>query len=86
MGATWSTSANVADLRKLAASRDIHAGIVLLLDGGLRRDEQLDVLRRVFVALEAGDDLVNRLLTVDLDGGFSIDQVPPSGVGVVPDE
>jgi len=71
-------TANVADFRKLAAARDLHAGIVLLLDGGLRRDEQLEVLRRVIGALEAGDDLVNRLLTVALDGGFSIEELPPS--------
>lgn len=77
-------TANVADFRKLAAARDLHAGIVLLLDGGLRRDEQLEVLRRVMVALEGDDDLVNRLLTVALDGGFSIEEVPPSRVGGVP--
>lgn len=71
-------TANVADFRRLAAARDLHAGIVLLLDGGLRRDEQLEVLRRVLVALEGGDDLVNRLLTVALDGGFSIEELPPS--------
>lgn len=69
-------TANVSDFRKLAAARDIHAGIILLLDGGLRRDEQIDVLRRVMVALEADDDLVNRALTVALDGGFSIEVLP----------
>jgi len=34
-------TANVGDFRKLAAAREVHAGIILLLDGGLRRDEQL---------------------------------------------
>jgi hypothetical protein len=71
-------TANVGDFRKLAAARDLHAGIVLLLDGGLRRDEQLEVLRRMNVALETDGDLVNRLLTVALDGGFSIEELPPS--------
>ena len=72
-------TANVADFRKLASARDLHAGIVLLLDGGLRRDEQLEVLRRVIVALEADGDLVNRSLTVALDGGFSIEELPANG-------
>lgn len=71
-------TANVGDFRKLAAARDLHAGIVLLLDGGLRRDEQLEVLRRVIVALEADVELVNRALTVALDGGFSIEELPPA--------
>ena len=63
-------TANVGDFRKLDAAREVHAGIVLLLDGGLRRDEQLEVLRRVVISLEADGDLVNRTLTVALDGGI----------------
>lgn len=70
-------TANVGDFRKLAA-REIHAGLVLLLDGGLRRDEQLEVLRRVIEALQTAGDLVNRALTVALDGGFTIEELPPT--------
>jgi hypothetical protein len=44
---------------------------VLFLDGGPRRDEQLEVLRTEL-------DLVNRVLTVALDGGFTIEELPPS--------
>lgn len=79
-------TANVGDFRKLAAARDLHAGIILLLDGGLRRDEQLEVLRRVTVALEADCDLVNRALTVALDGGFSIEELPRPDDSAVPRE
>lgn len=69
-------TANVADFRKLAAAREIHAGIILLLDGGLRRDEQLEVLRRIIAALMTESDMVNRALTVALDGGFTIEEIP----------
>lgn len=68
-------TANVGDFRKLAAAREVHAGIVLLLDGGLRREEQLEVPRRVIVALEAEGDLVNRALTVALDGAITMAEV-----------
>lgn len=71
-------TANVGDFRKLAGAREIHAGIVLVLDGGLRRDEQLEVLRRVLVALRTEPALVNRVLTVALDGGFTIEELSPS--------
>ena len=71
-------TANVGDFRKLAAAREIHAGLVLLLDGGLRRDEQLEVLRRVIGELGTAGDLVNRALTVALDGGFVIEELPPA--------
>lgn len=67
---------NVADFRKLAQSRELHAGIVFIVDGGLVRDEQLEVLRRVIEALEQERDLVNRALTVQLDGGFLIEEIP----------
>jgi len=73
-------TANVADFRKLAAAREVHAGIVLLLDGGLRRDEQLEVLRRVLVVLIHEGDLMNRALTVDLIGGFSLEEIPPASL------
>lgn len=69
-------TANVADFRKLAQSRELHAGIVFIVDGGLVRDEQLEVLRRVLEALEQERDLVNRVLTVRLDGGFVIEELP----------
>ncbi len=69
-------TANVADFRKLAQSRELHAGIVFVVDGGLLRDEQLEVLRRVIEAIEQEGELVNRVLTVRLDGGFVIEEIP----------
>jgi predicted nuclease of predicted toxin-antitoxin system len=72
-------TANVADFRRLAAGRELHAGIVLLLDGRLRRDEQLELLRRVIAGLDGGADLINRVLTVALDGGFTIEELAPRG-------
>ncbi len=69
-------TANVGDFRKLAAAREVHCGIVLLANGGLRRDEQVEVLRRVLVALTNEPDLVNRALVVELDGGLRIEDLP----------
>ena len=40
------------------------------------RDEQLEVLRRVIEALEQERELVNRAVTVQLDGGFVIEEIP----------
>lgn len=69
-------TANVGDFRKLAAARELHAGIVLIEDGGLSRVEQLEVLRRVVETLDAEADLVNRVLTVRLDGELIIEELP----------
>jgi predicted nuclease of predicted toxin-antitoxin system len=70
-------TANVSDFRKLAGSCELHAGIVLLLDSGLRRDEQTELLRRVTRALAEAGDMANRVVTVAVDGGFSFEELPP---------
>lgn len=70
-------TANVGDFRKLAAASELHAGIVAIQDGGLNRAEQLEVLRRVALALDGEADLVNRILTVALDSGLTIEELPP---------
>lgn len=67
---------NVRDFRRFAAAREIHAGVVCVEDGGLLRAEQLELVRRVIVAVQAKGDLVNRILTVRLDGEFVIEELP----------
>lgn len=66
---------NVGDFEKLANSRELHAGIVLLEHGALTREEQLDLMRRIAVKLE-GIDLVNHVLRVSEDGTMSIEPMP----------
>ena len=65
-------TANVADFVRLASSREIHAGIVLLVEGDLLRDAQLEALRQALrlieAELEAGRDMINRALRISIDG------------------
>jgi predicted nuclease of predicted toxin-antitoxin system len=69
-------TANVGDFIKLATARELHAGIVVISDGGLMRDEQLEVLRRSIQALSARADTVNLVLSVELDGGLNFQDLP----------
>ena len=75
-------TANVADFDKLARARELHAGIVLIEDGALLRDEQETVVRQALAAIQAeldhGRDMVNRALRIDLAGAKSFETVPPS--------
>lgn len=71
-------TANVADFVKLAQARDLHAGILLIEDGGLLRDEQLEVVRRALEAIKEVPDMVNRLLRVALDRTMSFEEIPPA--------
>ena len=66
---------NVDDFVKLARARELHAGIVLIEQGGLRRDEQVALMRRVVERL-AGEDMANRVLWVAHDGSMKIEEMP----------
>lgn len=73
-------TANVADFERLACSREIHAGIILVMDGGLLRHEQHDVLRQAVHLIEAeyraGRDMVNRVLRISADGTAEFEAAP----------
>lgn len=72
---------NVTDFLRLARAREIHCGIVFLLDGALSRAQQVDLIRTVCNVLAAefasGRDLVNRILRVALDGMTEFVDMPP---------
>ena len=78
-------TANVGDFARLARARELHAGIVLLEDGDLGRDDQLAAIRQAVVAIHAevtaGRDMVNRVLRIALDGRPEFETMPPDTTG-----
>lgn len=74
-------TANVGDFLKLARARDLHAGIVVLDDGGLLRDEQLEIVRRAYEAMLQERDMVNRVLRVRTGGKMTFEEIPPAATG-----
>lgn len=74
-------TANVDDFYKLARARDLHAGIILVEEGDLLRDEQDRLVRDAVAAIEAevaaGRDMVNRVLRISIAGAKSFETVPP---------
>ncbi len=73
-------TSNVRDFRRLASSRELHCGIVLVVEGDLLRDEQLDVLRRavrlVGLEFDAGREMINRVLRISLDLSATFEDCP----------
>jgi predicted nuclease of predicted toxin-antitoxin system len=67
---------NVEDFVKLARARELHPGIILLEDGDLVRDEQLQVVRAAVAVLRPEPDLVNRVLRVWANGTSVFEEVP----------
>jgi len=75
-------TANVKDFQRLARARDLHPGIVLVLDGSLSRDEQLALMRKVVteIAQELLEerDMVNRVLEIAINGESNFYDLPLS--------
>jgi predicted nuclease of predicted toxin-antitoxin system len=73
-------TANIRDFEKLAGATEIHAGIVLMLDGDLRAAEQIElmveVVRVLQVEIAAGRDLVNRVLYISTSGIARFENIP----------
>jgi predicted nuclease of predicted toxin-antitoxin system len=67
---------NVDDFLRLARARELHPGIVLLEEGDLLRDEQLQIVRAAVSVLRGERDLINRVLRIWLDGTIAIEDVP----------
>ena len=68
-------TSNVNDFLRLARARELHAGMVLLEQGSLLRDEQLALLQRVVLFIEAHGDMVNQVLRVAADGGMTLKEL-----------
>jgi predicted nuclease of predicted toxin-antitoxin system len=73
-------TANIRDFEKLAAAAELHAGIVLMLDGDLLAAEQIEVMAIVVRVLQseidAGKDLVNRVLYISISGTARFENSP----------
>ena len=69
-------TANVGDFRRLASARELHAGMVMFIEGGLLRDEQLKLLERVVETVTHYGDMTNVVLTVRIDGELEIEELP----------
>jgi len=70
-------TANVGDFEKLAATCELHAGVVLLQRGDLTRDQQLEVVRGAVDAILQRGEMVNTALWVAPDGTMIFERLPP---------
>ncbi len=66
---------NGRDFRKLAASLDIHAGLIIFVEQG-DRDHQMKLMGAVLDYLAAREDLVNGLLEVRTEDDIRYSPLP----------
>jgi predicted nuclease of predicted toxin-antitoxin system len=73
-------TSNVDDFARLARAVQVHPGLVLIEQGGLLRDEQMEVVRRALVLIDAelagGADMVNRVLRIWADLTYAFEDLP----------
>jgi predicted nuclease of predicted toxin-antitoxin system len=73
-------TSNVDDFVKLVRAREIHAGLVLLEEGGLTRQEQLQRVRRAveLVMADTAGDMTNKALRLSGESGYAFEEIPSS--------
>ncbi|MDJ0572513.1 MAG: DUF5615 family PIN-like protein [Pleurocapsa sp. MO_192.B19] len=73
-------TANVGDFKKFAKASEVHAGIVFVQEGDLLREEQIKIMQEVVKIiqqeLDAGKDMINRVLYISIDGTKRIETMP----------
>jgi predicted nuclease of predicted toxin-antitoxin system len=73
-------TSNVDDFVKLVRARELHAGLVLLEESGLTRQEQLQRVRRAvqLAIADAGGDMANKALRLAGEYGYAFEEIPAS--------
>jgi len=67
---------NVEDFVGFAGVRELHAGLVLVEEGDLPREQQLQVVRRAVTAMNVKPDMANVVLRVSVDGKLVFEEIP----------
>lgn len=68
---------NRMDFLELAGDCELHPGLIVFREGGLKREEQWEWLLPVLDALAATENLVNEVVEVTGKGAFTRRQIPP---------
>jgi predicted nuclease of predicted toxin-antitoxin system len=73
-------TSNVDDFVRLGRAVQVHPGLLLIEQGSLLRDEQMEIVRRGLALIEAelagGGDMVNRVLRMWADLTYAFEELP----------
>jgi predicted nuclease of predicted toxin-antitoxin system len=73
-------TANVKDFEKLAKEEEIHAGMIFLLNAGLNKHQQIELvvsaIEVIRSMIQTEEYMINKVLYILLDGTFQIEDMP----------
>ncbi len=70
---------NAKDFLKLYARENIHAGLIIIVPGGIPVEVQLRLFAKVLDVIEPMPDIVNRIVEVYSDGAVELRDWPTTG-------
>jgi len=70
---------NAADFLALYAAQEIHAGLVVIVPGGVIADVQVRLFGLALDVIEPMPDLMNKVVEVFIDGTVQLRELPEQG-------
>jgi hypothetical protein len=67
---------NGEEFKRRYAKLEIHPGLIIIVPGGLLKERQVELFDCVLDVVEKMDDLVNKVLSVDIDGKVTVSDLP----------
>ncbi len=67
---------NGEEFKRRYANLDLHPGLIIIVPGGIGKELQVELFDRALEVFESMDDLVNKVMSVDIDGNVTIADLP----------
>lgn len=70
---------NARDFLKLYEQEQVHAGLIIIVPGGIVAEKQVELFECALDAIEPLDEIINKVVEVDLDKRVTITDLPSGG-------
>ena len=71
---------NGEDFKRRYANLELHPGLIIIVPGGIGKERQVELFDLALEAFESMDDLVNKVMSVDINGKVTIADLPAPGI------
>jgi len=75
---------NARDFLKLYAQEQIHAGLIIIIPGGIVADKQVELFDCALDEIEPLDEIINKVVEVNLDKSVMIYDLPSGSQSTPP--